>query len=127
VTCGHLQGVPDTALARMKATVGWAPLVTLLVTHVPEQVVACAGEESTEAEYQARRQSVNVSLPAYALRKVCSTEHRYLLVLSASCGHLALATAYHSCRCYTLFAYTHVILSICGVGSPVLEPADIPR
>ena len=45
----------------MKATVAWAPLVTLLVPHVPDQVVACAGEESTEAAYQARRQSVNVS------------------------------------------------------------------
>lgn len=39
----------------------WAPLVTMLVQHAPDQVVACAGEESTEAEYQARRQSVNVS------------------------------------------------------------------
>ncbi|KAL0034616.1 hypothetical protein WJX79_010733 [Trebouxia sp. C0005] len=53
------QATTEAALARMKATVAWAPLVTLLVPHVPDQVVACAGEESTEAAYQARRQSVN--------------------------------------------------------------------
>ena len=56
------QATTEAALARMKAGVAWAPLVTLLVQHVPDQVVACAGEESTEAAYQARRQSVNVSL-----------------------------------------------------------------
>ena len=62
------QATTEAALARMKATVAWAPLVTLLVQHVPDQVVACAGEESTEAAYQARRQSVNVSSQKLPLR-----------------------------------------------------------
>ena len=47
----------------MRATVAWAPLVTLVVPRVAEQVVAGVGEESTEAEYQARREAVNVSSP----------------------------------------------------------------
>ena len=58
---GSVQGASEAALARIKATVAWAPLVPMLVQRAPDQVVACAGEESTEAEYQARRQSVNVS------------------------------------------------------------------
>ncbi len=75
------QATTEAALARMKATVAWAPLVTLLVQHVPDQVVACAGEESTEAAYQARRQSVNVSSQQLPLQLM-----QLLLVLSA-CNH----------------------------------------
>ena len=75
------QATTEAALARMKATVAWAPLVTLLVQHVPDQVVACAGEESTEAAYQARRQSVNVSsqkLPLWLMQ---------LLLIFGTCNH----------------------------------------
>ena len=44
----------------MQATTQWGPLLTLVVPRQRDQVVACAGEESTEAEYQARREAVNV-------------------------------------------------------------------
>ncbi len=83
----------------MKATVAWAPLVTMLVQHVPDQVVACAGEESTEAAYQARRQSVNVSsqkLPLWLVQHclhlvqaVVTTTLRWC-ALSAGCKQLTL-------------------------------------
>jgi len=75
------QATTEAALARMKATVAWAPLVTLLVQHVPDQVVACAGEESTEAAYQARRQSVNVSSQKLPLRLM------QLLLVHGMCNH----------------------------------------
>ena len=58
-----LQSLSQAAVARMAPTIQWAPLVNLVVSHLPDQVVPCAGEESTEAKYQARREAVSVSYP----------------------------------------------------------------
>ena len=59
---GFFLQVSEAALASMQATVRWGALVTLVVPQQPDQVVAGAGEESTEAEYQARREAVNVRI-----------------------------------------------------------------
>ena len=58
-----VQSLSQAAVARMAPTIQWTPLVNLVVSHLPDQVVPCAGEESTEAGYQARREAVNVSCP----------------------------------------------------------------
>ena len=55
-----IQVPSEAALSKMQATSQWGPLLTLVVPRQPDQVVACAGEGSTEAEYQARREAVNV-------------------------------------------------------------------
>lgn len=58
-----LQNLSEAAMARMVPTVAWAPLVSLAPACLPDQSCAlpCAGEASTEAEYQARREAVIVS------------------------------------------------------------------
>lgn len=56
-----VQAVSEAALSRMQAVVAWGPLVALVVPRQPDQVLAGAGEDSTEAQHQARREAVNVS------------------------------------------------------------------
>ena len=58
-----VQNLSEAAVARMVATVAWAPLVGMASPRHADQSCAmpCAGEASTEAEYQARREAVIVS------------------------------------------------------------------
>lgn len=58
-----VQNLSEAAVARMVPTVAWAPLVSLALPCHSDQGCAmpCAGEASTEAEYQARREAVIVS------------------------------------------------------------------
>ncbi|KAL3137975.1 hypothetical protein ABBQ38_005218 [Trebouxia sp. C0009 RCD-2024] len=58
----HLnQNLSEADVARMVPTVAWGPLVSLVPPALPDQssAVPCAGEASTEADYQARREAVN--------------------------------------------------------------------
>lgn len=64
MTSQHVvQNLSEAAMARMVPKVEWAPLVSLASPRQSDQSCAmpCAGEASTEAEYQARREAVIVS------------------------------------------------------------------
>ena len=100
----------------MKATVAWAPLVTLLVQHVADQVVACAGEESTEAAYQARRQSVNVSsqkLPVQLLLVLGMCNHDNSFAMVCVAGRLQAAHMHRHMTCRQAVMMKQCCMCLC--------------
>ena len=104
----------------MRATVAWAPLVTLVVPRVAEQVVAGVGEESTEAEYQARREAVNVSS---LLSMLCCA----VCLCHLPCQGLGPPACVCHCHLSHKFSFLDVLLTSPAIRPRVLQSSGCIR